>query len=376
MEVSRQRLKSTKSESSFAKCPICAGDGMVRTPESAARAAYRKIQARVARGGVAGATVYLAPQVALYLLNHKRDDLHRLESRYGLRLEVVPQEPMKVDQFEIEEIRREEPEVTPMVTADAVDEAMADGTFTPPPLQAPLVVVEVAREGRPGREPREGRPPREARPPREPREARDGREAGAVRGRRRRRRRRGGAETPIASPGGTAAASTPAESPAADYASADLPVFVEGPDSASEEVGPESARSPAEPGASAAEGERQGRRRRRRRRGRGRNRGQEGAAAGQAGPEPAPGAREERPRFHEPHAGRHGGSTPSVAPAAPRLAEPSSTEGGPFNRRPEERTMPVAPLAEGPGGEPGTGTAADQASDRPKRRWWRRAFKG
>ncbi|HKQ97487.1 MAG TPA: Rne/Rng family ribonuclease, partial [Candidatus Polarisedimenticolia bacterium] len=105
MEVSRQRLKMTKSESSFSKCPICAGDGMVRTPESAARAAYRKIQARVARGGLAGATVYLPPDVALYLLNHKRDDLYRLESRGSLRLEVVPQPQMKVDQFEIEELR-------------------------------------------------------------------------------------------------------------------------------------------------------------------------------------------------------------------------------------------------------------------------------
>jgi ribonuclease E len=48
MEVSRQRLKTTKSESSFQKCPVCSGDGMVRTPEAAARSAFRKIQTRVA----------------------------------------------------------------------------------------------------------------------------------------------------------------------------------------------------------------------------------------------------------------------------------------------------------------------------------------
>jgi len=370
MEVSRQRLKSTKSESSFAKCPICSGDGMVRTPESAARAAYRKIQARVARGGVAGATVYLAPQVALYLLNHKRDDLARLETRYGLSLEVVPQEPMKVDQFEIEEIRREEPEVTPMVTADAVDEAMAGGTFTPPPLQPPLVVVEPAREGRTGREPREGRMPREGRPARE---ARDDREAGAGRGRRRRRRGRGG-QAPGVSPGGASPAATPSESSAPEFASADLPLFVEGPDSAPGETGPESARSAAEPGPSTQEGDQQGRRRRRRRRGRGRHRDQEAATAGQSTAAPAPRGREERPRFHEPHSGRHGGPA-AVTPTAPRLAEPASADGGPFGRRNEERTAPVAPLAESHGSQPSTGESADPASDRPKRRWWRRAFK-
>src|SRR5882672_957925 len=153
MEVSRQRLKATKSASSFSKCPVCAGDGMVRTPEAAGRAAFRKIQARVARGELAGVKVYLAPEVALYLLNQKRDDLQRLESRNGLKIEVIPQEPMKVDQFEIEEIRREEPEIVPMVTADSVDQALAEGAFTTPltPPIAPLVSPpgEQATEERP-----------------------------------------------------------------------------------------------------------------------------------------------------------------------------------------------------------------------------------
>src|SRR5262249_27409905 len=131
MEVSRQRLKSTKSESSFSRCPTCAGDGMVRTPESAARAAFRKLQGRVARGEVAGVKGYLPPEVALYLLNSKRDDLHRLESRHHVEIEVIPQEQMKVDQFEVEEIRREVTDVAPMVSADVVDQAVAEGAFTP-----------------------------------------------------------------------------------------------------------------------------------------------------------------------------------------------------------------------------------------------------
>jgi ribonuclease E len=375
MEVSRQRLKSTKSESSFAKCPICSGDGMVRTPESAARAAYRKIQARVARGGLAGATVYLGPQVALYLLNNKRDDLHRLETRYGLRLEIVPQEPMKVDQFEIEELRREEPEVAPMVTADAVDEAMADGTFTPPPgVHAPLAPIDVPAEPRAAGEPRFSRPSRDSR---DGREAREGREAGQGRGRRRRRRHRGGEGRP-AVPGGPATGRAPAEAPASTFAAADLPVFSEGPDtpapeSASPDESREARQSQAEPSAQGAEGERHGRRRRRRRRGRGRHRG-EGAAA-QGGGEPAAGAREERPRLHEPHTGRHGGSTQPSGPQAARHAESAAASGGSFMPR-EERAIPAAPAAASHGGEPGSGAPDETSGDRPKRRWWRRAFKG
>jgi len=217
LEVSRQRMKTTKSASSFKPCPHCSGDGTVRTPESAARAAFRKIQARVARGGLAGVKVYLPGEVAVYLLNEKRDDLFRLESRQRMRIEVLPQDKMRVDQFEIEELRREEPEVVPMVTADLVDQAMAEGTLptpvvgeAPPPMlsaadaaaRAGERAVERARERGPdaGRmvEKRAGHPPEESL--RSRRDGRDAERPGEARGgearggdpARRRRRRRGG----------------------------------------------------------------------------------------------------------------------------------------------------------------------------------------
>src|SRR2546425_8417791 len=45
----------------------------------------------------------------------------RLEQRYKVAIEVVPEGRMKTSQFEIEEMRREETEVAPIVTADTVD---------------------------------------------------------------------------------------------------------------------------------------------------------------------------------------------------------------------------------------------------------------
>jgi ribonuclease E len=151
LEVSRQRMKTTKSASSFKPCPLCSGDGMVRTPESAARAAFRKIQARVARGGLAGVKVYLPNEVAVYLLNEKRDDLYRLESRQRMRIEVIPQDKMRVDQFEIEELRREEPEAVPMVTADLVDQQMAEGVLPTPVVgEVPPMLSAADAEARAG----------------------------------------------------------------------------------------------------------------------------------------------------------------------------------------------------------------------------------
>ncbi|MBI2016981.1 MAG: Rne/Rng family ribonuclease, partial [Candidatus Rokubacteria bacterium] len=189
MEVSRQRLKSTKASSSFMECPTCQGDGTVRTPEAAARSAFRKIQARVVKGDISGVKVFLPPEVALYLLNQKRDDLARLEVRYKVLIEVVPEARMKTSQFEIEEFRREETEVVPIVTADTVDEALAAGTLTPaPPRPA---------------EPQEAPPVRAALP--EPAEA-------SPRGHRRRRRRRGGKGV---APGAPRDAGTSVEEPLA-----------------------------------------------------------------------------------------------------------------------------------------------------------------
>jgi ribonuclease E len=345
MEVSRQRLKATKSASSFSKCPVCAGDGMVRTPEAAGRAAFRKIQGRVARGELAGVKVYLAPEVALYLLNQKRDDLHRLESRNGLKIEVIPQEPMKVDQFEIEEIRREEPESAPMVTADSVDQALAEGAFTTPltPPTAPLVApaAEQATEER------------------------------ARRGRRRRgRRRRGGepgAHHVTAPSGGPGHASSSAHSP---HESADQPAFSEGPET-SDEPAERVARpeSPSQPEAREGDPARP-HRRRRRRRGRGRHRSAgESTVEGQPSHGASPSVSEPRGGW-EPHPPRRdtGRNQPTDGPrggeSLPRVAEAVRGSG-----MSADVPAPAAHAGAAPAAAPGEDA-------KPRRRWWRRAFKG
>jgi ribonuclease E len=342
MEVSRQRLKATKSASSFSKCPVCAGDGMVRTPEAAGRAAFRKIQGRVARGELAGVKVYLSPEVALYLLNQKRDDLHRLESRNGLKIEVIPQEPMKVDQFEIEEIRREEPENAPMVTAESVDQALAEGAFTTPltpPIAAPIVQP-------PGEQTADDRPRR---------------------GRRRRgRRRRGGepgAQHLRSQPGAPGQVSSPA------HEAAEQPAFSEGPGSSDEPV---EQVAQAEHASQAQDGDsNRPHRRRRRRRGRGRHRGAgDSTAEGQQPPHGASPATSEPRGSWDPHPPRRdtGRNQPLDGPrggeSLPRVAE--AGRGG---RMATDASAPAAHTGAAPAAAPGEDA-------KPRRRWWRRAFKG
>lgn len=89
LEISRQRLRPAAAATSYTACPMCEGHGLVRTTESAALVGLRKIHNRVAQGDVATLRVSLPPDVAVYLLNQKRDDLAQLERRYATRIQVV-----------------------------------------------------------------------------------------------------------------------------------------------------------------------------------------------------------------------------------------------------------------------------------------------
>lgn len=102
LEVSRQRLRPAAAATSYAACPMCEGHGLVRTTESAALVALRKVHNRVSQGDTAALAVSLPPEVAVYLLNHKRDDLAQLERRYATRIQVALKEELMPHQSEME----------------------------------------------------------------------------------------------------------------------------------------------------------------------------------------------------------------------------------------------------------------------------------
>jgi ribonuclease E len=81
---------------------MCEGHGLVRTPESAALVALRKIHNRVAKGDVALLRVSMPPEVGLYLLNQKRDAVAQLERRYALRIQVAFDDGLMPHQSEFE----------------------------------------------------------------------------------------------------------------------------------------------------------------------------------------------------------------------------------------------------------------------------------
>jgi ribonuclease E len=86
LEMSRQRLRPSLTETAFVTCPHCAGTGLVRSTESAAVQVLRAIEDEAAKRRAGEIVVRCAGAVALYLLNMKRHRLAELEQAFAMRI--------------------------------------------------------------------------------------------------------------------------------------------------------------------------------------------------------------------------------------------------------------------------------------------------
>ncbi|GBR06197.1 Rne/Rng family ribonuclease [Acetobacter oeni] len=86
LEMSRQRLRPSVAEAAFATCPHCQGTGIIRGIESAALHVLRAIEEEGGLRRAAEVTVYVAGEIALYILNNKRDWLSSIEMRHKMRV--------------------------------------------------------------------------------------------------------------------------------------------------------------------------------------------------------------------------------------------------------------------------------------------------
>ncbi|MEO0785723.1 MAG: ribonuclease E/G, partial [Pseudomonadota bacterium] len=99
MEISRQRRRAGFLQATSDPCPACNGTGRVRSVESAALQLLRAIEARAATGGLKSITVEAPTDVALYLLNHKRDKVAAIEEVAGFAITVTSSDTMLAGDF-------------------------------------------------------------------------------------------------------------------------------------------------------------------------------------------------------------------------------------------------------------------------------------
>ncbi len=102
LEMSRQRLRQGVVEVSTMPCPVCQGQGHIRSTESVALMILRSIEDHLRTQGAANITASASTEAALYILNHKRAYLHDIETRYGVTIVIQMDEKVHGAHFALQ----------------------------------------------------------------------------------------------------------------------------------------------------------------------------------------------------------------------------------------------------------------------------------
>ncbi len=101
LELSRQRLRPSLAETYSDPCPHCGGSGIRRSVESTAVHVLRGIEEEGVRGRATEIEVAMPPSVALYVLNHKRETIARLEEKFGFAIIVSQDDGLVPPDYDI-----------------------------------------------------------------------------------------------------------------------------------------------------------------------------------------------------------------------------------------------------------------------------------
>ena len=105
LELSRQRLQPALSESSYIPCPRCHGLGHIRDTASSALHILRIIQEEAMKEGTGAVHAQVPVDVATFLLNEKRQDIHKIEMRFKVNVLLIPNIHLETPNYEMERLR-------------------------------------------------------------------------------------------------------------------------------------------------------------------------------------------------------------------------------------------------------------------------------
>jgi ribonuclease E len=108
LEMSRQRIHSSLTESSLPVCPRCHGQGTIRSVESLSLSVIRILEEEAMKENTARVIVQLPIDCATFVLNEKRSEVEQIEKNHNVTLVVVPNKHLETPHFEIERIRSKE----------------------------------------------------------------------------------------------------------------------------------------------------------------------------------------------------------------------------------------------------------------------------
>lgn len=108
LEMSRQRLRPSLSETRAEVCPRCSGQGTIRDIESLALSIMRLIYEEASKENTAEVQAILPVPVATFLLNEKRSQVIEIEKRQSVRVIIIPNSLMDTPHYELKRLRDED----------------------------------------------------------------------------------------------------------------------------------------------------------------------------------------------------------------------------------------------------------------------------
>ncbi|MGH8685010.1 MAG: Rne/Rng family ribonuclease [Nitrosospira sp.] len=166
LELSRQRLRPSLGESSYISCPRCHGTGHIRGTDSSALHILRIIQEEAMKENTAILHAQVPVDVATYLLNEKRAEIHAIEARLKVNVVLIPNVYLETPNYSITRLRHDDVKLGEVQTSYQMVEKPAQE----------IVLPSAAQEAKPARQqaavrgitPSQPAPVREQKPQHEP----------------------------------------------------------------------------------------------------------------------------------------------------------------------------------------------------------------
>jgi ribonuclease E len=108
MELSRQRLRPSLGETAHQPCPRCHGTGHIRSIESTALHVLRIVQEEAMKENTAAVHAQVPVDVATFLLNEKRNDIHAVEARLKVAIMLIPNSHIETPNYTVARVRHDE----------------------------------------------------------------------------------------------------------------------------------------------------------------------------------------------------------------------------------------------------------------------------
>ncbi|MEX2616506.1 MAG: Rne/Rng family ribonuclease [Alphaproteobacteria bacterium] len=105
LEMSRQRLRPSVTETATEICPACGGVGHIRSTEGTALHVLRAIEEEGIRQRGAKIVLHVPTPVALYILNQKRKRLAEIEGRYQFAVSVEADDSLIPPEYRLDRQR-------------------------------------------------------------------------------------------------------------------------------------------------------------------------------------------------------------------------------------------------------------------------------